>query len=212
MTIPRGRVFATDGGARWGVCNTPLHGYPHQQTNGAQPPTNQHQTGPRARMTVTMHVPRWHIHPLRDVWWGVCNTPLPCRQEGLRVPGKLRRRPQTPPANLAGVPDASESVKQVVSRFPTPRKVSNKLFQGFRRVGKAQTSCFKESEASERLKQVVSRNPRPRKGPNKLFQSFRRLGASTDAGEAGRVPDKLRRCPQTPPKRIFTNRIKNYHS
>ena len=29
-----------------------LHGYPHQQTNGAQPPTNQHPTGPRARMDV----------------------------------------------------------------------------------------------------------------------------------------------------------------
>gem|GEM_PF-2109654 len=45
---------------------------------------------------------------------------------------------------------------------PRPRKVSNKLFQGFRRVGKAQTSCFKVSDASERLKQVVSRFPRPR--------------------------------------------------
>ena len=35
---------------------------------------------------------------------------------------------------------------------PRPRKVSNKLFQGFRRVGKAQTSCFKVSEASGRLR------------------------------------------------------------
>ena len=43
-------------------------------------------------------------------------------------------------------------------------------------------------EASESVKQVVSRFPRPRKGPNKLFQGFRRLGASTDAGEAGRIP------------------------
>ncbi len=58
----------------------------------------------------------------------------------------------------------------------TPRKVSNKLFQGFRGLGKAQTSCFKVSDASERLKQVVSRNPRPRKGSNKLFQGFRGLG------------------------------------
>ena len=54
--------------------------------------------------------------------------------------------------------------------------MSNKLFQGFRGLGKAQTSCFKVSDASERLKQVVSRNPRPRKGSNKLFQGFRRLG------------------------------------
>ena len=44
----------------------------------------------------------------------------------------------------------------------TPRKVSNKLFQGFRGLGKAQTSCFKVSEASERPKQVVSRFPTPR--------------------------------------------------
>ncbi len=41
-----GRVFATDGGARWGVFNTPLHGYPpprlnaqtHKQFNGPQAP------------------------------------------------------------------------------------------------------------------------------------------------------------------------------
>ena len=103
-------------------------------------------------------------------------------------------RPNSPAS--ADAPEASESVKQVVSRFPRPRKGSNKLFQGFRRVGKAQTSCFKESEASERLKQVVSRNPRPRKGPNKLFQGFRRLGASADGPcrgmEAGRIPEGTR--------------------
>ena len=99
-------------------------------------------------------------------------------------------RPNSPAS--ADAPEASERPKQVVSRFPRPRKGSNKLFQGFRRVGKAQTSCFKESEASERLKQVVSRFPRPRKGPNKLFQGFRRLGASTDAGEAGRIPEGTR--------------------
>jgi len=98
----------------------------------------------------------------------------------------------------------------------TPRKVSNKLFQGFRGLGKAQTSCFKVSDASERLKQVVSRNPRPRKGSNKLFQGFRRVGkaqtscfkvsdasgrlrtpanlagASADAGEFGLVPEGTR--------------------
>ena len=59
---------------------------------------------------------------------------------------------------------------------PRPRKSSNKLFQGFRRLGKAQTSCFKVSEASERLKQVVSRFPTRRKGSNKLFQGIRGLG------------------------------------
>ena len=62
--------------------------------------------------------------------------------------------------------DASERLKQVVSRFPRPRKGSNKLFQGFRGLGKAQTGCFKVSDASERLKQGVSRFPRPRKGQN----------------------------------------------
>ena len=43
MINTRGRVFATDGGARWGVFNTPLHGYPPQQTNkptGRRPPTH----------------------------------------------------------------------------------------------------------------------------------------------------------------------------
>ena len=34
----RGHVFAPCRGARWGVCNTPLHGYPHQQTNRAARP------------------------------------------------------------------------------------------------------------------------------------------------------------------------------
>ena len=116
-----------------------------------------------------------------------------CRgREAGEVPGQIRRRPQTPrglgkcQTSCFKVSDASERPKQVVSRFPRPRKGSNKLFQGIRGLGKAQTSCFKVSDASERPKQVVSRNPRPRKGPNKLFQGFRRLGASTDAGESGR--------------------------
>ena len=34
----RGRVFAPYRGARWGVFNTPLHGYPHQQTKRASGP------------------------------------------------------------------------------------------------------------------------------------------------------------------------------
>ena len=123
-----------------------------------------------------------------DVHLFLSERPLP-RQGSWRG-----TRPNSPAS--ADAPEASESVKQVVSRNPRPRKVSNKLFQGFRRVGKAQTSCFKESEASERLKQVVSRFPRPRKGSNKLFQGFRRLGASTDGPcrgrEAGRVPEGTR--------------------
>ena len=95
------------------------------------------------------------------------------------APGKLGRRPRglgKCQTSCFKESEASESVKQVVSRFPRPRKGPNKLFQGIRGLGKAQTSCFKVSEASERLKQVVSRFPTPRKGPNKLFQGFRRLG------------------------------------
>ena len=47
----RGRVFATDGGARWGVCCCASYtGTRLNISTGAQPPTNQHQTGPQARM------------------------------------------------------------------------------------------------------------------------------------------------------------------
>ena len=58
-----------------------------------------------------------------------------------RVPGKLRRRPQTPrglgkcQTSCFKVSEASERLKQVVSRNPRPRKGPNKLFQGFRRLG-----------------------------------------------------------------------------
>ena len=89
-----------------------------------------------------------------DVHLFLSERPLP-RQGSWRG-----TRPNSPAS--ADAPEASESVKQVVSRFPTRRKGSNKLFQGIRGLGKAQTSCFKVSEASERLKQVVSRFPRPR--------------------------------------------------
>ena len=127
-----------------------------------------------------------------DVHLFLSERPLP-RQGSWRG-----TRPNSPAS--ADAPEASESVKQVVSRFPTRRKGSNKLFQGIRGLGKAQTSCFKVSEASERPKQVVSRNPRPRKGPNKLFQGFRRLGASADAGEFGRgVCGRRRILPGTRP-------------
>ena len=99
-----------------------------------------------------------------------------CRgREAGEVPGQIRRRPQTP---------------------PRPRKVSNKLFQGFRGLGKAQTSCFKVSDASERLKQVVSRNPRPRKGSNKLFQGIRGLGkAQTSCFKVSDASGRLRTAP-----------------
>jgi len=65
------------------------------------------------------------------------------------------------PANLAGVPDA-------------PRKVSKRAAKRFRRVGKLKNAPLNVSEASE--------------GSKHAAEGFRRLGASTDAGEAGRVP------------------------
>ena len=129
------------------------------------------------------------------------------------------------PANFADSrsrSEASEKPKQVVSRFPRPRKGPNKLFEGFRGLGKAQTGCFKVSEASEKPKQVVSRFPRARKGSNRLFEGFRGLGslypenfadlrrgseactrktspASAEASRARKpVPGKLRRPPQRP--------------
>ena len=77
-----------------------------------------------------------------DVHLFLSERPLP-RQGSWRG-----TRPNSPAS--ADAPEAPESVKQVVSRFPRPRKGSNKLFQGFRRVGKAQASCFKVSEASGR--------------------------------------------------------------
>ena len=87
----------------------------------------------------------------------------------------------------------------------TPRKVSNKLFQGFRGLGKAQTSCFKVSDASERLKQVVSRFPTRRKGSNKLFQGIRGLGKAqtscfkvSDASGRLRTPANLAGYPKGP--------------
>ena len=98
-------------------------------------------------------------------------------------------RPNSPAS--ADAPDASESVKQVVSRFPRPRKGSNRLFQGIRGLGKAQTSCFKESEASERPKQVVSRFPTPRGvcGRRRIWPDTRRdpnARTTVGAGVCGR--------------------------
>ena len=72
---------------------------------------------------------------------------------------------QNAPLNVS---DASERPKQVVSRFPRPRKGSNKLFQGIRGLGKAQTSCFKVSEASGRLRTAPAGAGKPAgypKGP-----------------------------------------------
>ena len=118
--------------------------------------------------------------------------------------GRLPRFPSTQRTSLTA------------AATPRARKSPNKLFEGFRGLGKAQTSCLKVSEGSERPKQVVSRFPRARKGPNRLFQGFRGLGkaqtgclkvsegseaytrkTSPTSAEARKpVPGKLRRPPQ----------------
>ena len=120
--------------------------------------------------------------------------------------GRLPRFPSTQRTSLTA------------AATPRARKSPNKLFEGFRGLGKAQTSCLKVSEGSERPKQVVSRFPRARKGPNRLFQGFRGLGkaqtgclkvsegseactrqTSLASAEARKpVPGKLRRPPQRP--------------
>ena len=101
-----------------------------------------------------------------------------------------------PPDSLVDLSDPSETFKQLVSSFPTPRKPSNNLFHHFRPLGKLQTTCFIISDPSETFKQPVSSFPSPRKPSNNLFHHFRALGASTDAGEvclvrAFEVPGQL---------------------
>ena len=64
------------------------------------------------------------------------HTPGTCiRHRWWRPVGRM----QYAPTHAADAPEASESVKQVVSRFPTRRKGSNKLFQGFRGLGRLKT-------------------------------------------------------------------------
>ena len=94
-----------------------------------------------------------------------------------------------PLASWADLSDPSESFKQPVSSFPSPRKASNNLFHHFRPLENLQTTCFIISEPSKTFKQPVSSNPSPRKPSNNLFHHFRALGASADAGEESRVHD-----------------------
>ena len=99
-----------------------------------------------------------------------------------RVPGKLRRRPQTPrglgkaQTSCFKVSDASESVKQVVSRFPTPRGVygRRRIWPGTRRDPNARTTvgayCIRPTK-------------RARKGPNARNECTYRGGTfATDGG------------------------------
>ena len=73
-------------------------------------------------------------------------------------PARLRRRPQ-PPRGLGNLQttclslsDPSETFKQPVWAFPTPRKPSNNLFEPFRPLGNLQTTCLGLSDPSERLR------------------------------------------------------------
>ena len=98
----RGRVFATDGGARWGVCNTPLHGYPPQQTNGPQGPNKPTSNGP--------HRPEWmnagYDRPPRTGSFGRAYAirPYPAGRRAFGYPAKfagVRRHPAANAERLA---------------------------------------------------------------------------------------------------------------
>ena len=97
-------------------------------------------------------------------------------------PARLRRRPQTPrplgnlQTTCLSLSDPSETFKQPVWAFPTPRKPSNNLFGPFRPLGNLQTTCLGLSDPSETFKQPVWAFPTPRKPSNNLFEPFRPLG------------------------------------
>ena len=144
---------------------------------------------------------------------GVSGTPVkftgylknfPASAEAIRnAPGKLQ-------TTCFIISEPSETFKQPVSSFPSPRKPSNNLFRHFRALGNLQTTCFVISEPSETFKQLVSSFPSPRKPSNNLFHHFRGLGASTEAGEvcsvrAFEVPGQLPSLGRgrRPPKKRF---------
>ena len=81
------------------------------------------------------------------------------------VSGELGRHPWRPlpgqgtwlgtRPDFAGVrrrSEASETFKQPVWAFPTPRKPSNNLFEPFRPLGNLQTTCLSLSDPSGRLR------------------------------------------------------------
>ena len=116
-------------------------------------------------------------------------------------PARLRRRPQ-PPRGLGNLQttclslsDPSETFKQPVWAFPTPRKPSNNLFEPFRPLGNLKTTCLGLSDPSETFKQPVWAFPTPQKPSDNLFEPFRPLGAAAAAGEVFLVPGKLGRRP-----------------
>ena len=155
MTIPRGRVFATDGGARWGVCNTPLHGYPHQQTNGAQPPTNQHQTG---------HRPEWmdagYDHSPRTGSFG--------RAYAIR-PYPAGRRAFGYPANFAGVRrHPAANAERLAPPAQTPRQMPRDLRRLRKRHGKRRETCAACANATANAERPALPAQTPRQTPRDL--------------------------------------------
>ena len=90
----------------------------------------------------------------------------------------------------------SETFKQLVWAFPTPRKSSNNLFRPFRALENLQATCFGLSEPSKTFKQLVLAFPMRRKPSNNLFRPFRALGnlqttclgLSDPSGRQGRQP------------------------
>ena len=115
MTIPRGRVFATDGGARWGVCccasytgtrtNKPTGRSP-QQTN------TKRATGPNG------WTPDMIIRP---------------------VPGRLVGRMQYAPTLPAGGPSSTRPNSPVSA--DTPRQMPRDLRDSRKRHGKCRETC-----------------------------------------------------------------------
>ena len=112
----RGRVFAPCRGARWGVCNTPLHGYDHSGprtrlniSTGPQAPTSQRPIGANAR-----------TRPAQGFALGYDPAPL----QGARVPaptnqtGPRARMGRTRPAQ--GFALGYDSAPLQGARVPAP--------------------------------------------------------------------------------------------
>ena len=136
----RVRVFAPCRGARWGVFNTPLHGYDH---SGHRPAPWYGHSGPwglpggaysiRPYTGTRLNKPTGRKAPTHKQFEGA-SADGPCRG---REAGRVLKTP---------VPDA-----------PRPRKVSKRAAERFRRVGKLKNAPLRVSEASEGSKRAAER-------------------------------------------------------